>query len=370
MSGDSGNTGAREDLYLRIALKNGLVAEEEIAEAREVQAKIRELGVAPKPMHEILLEKGFIDEKSNQRILSKIKKIQSATRIPGYTLMGKLGSGSMGTVLKARQESLDRVVAVKVLAPFLGKNERFVNRFIKEAKILARLNHPNIVQCIDVGESQGHYYMAMEFCDGPTVLDVIQRGGKMAPERALNIVLQITQALEHAFEHEIIHRDVKPDNMMIVAGGTAKLCDLGLVKDLGNGAGSTDEGSAMGTPNYISPEQARGDEEIDHRADIYSLGASWYHMVTGRIPFESSNPASVMVAHINDMPIAPKDRNPELDNETSRIIMKMLRKNADDRYQSPSALLRDLIRLSDRYGIEPAVENAPPVLRARRKRRR
>ncbi|MEZ6195799.1 MAG: serine/threonine-protein kinase [Planctomycetota bacterium] len=359
-----------ERLYVRIALKNGLVDEDQVAEAISVQDKIRELGVSPKPLHEILLEKGFVDAAANERILRHLKKVASATRIRGYTLIERLGSGSMGTVFKARQDSLDRVVAVKVLAPFLTKNERYVNRFIKEAKVLARLNHPNIVQCIDVGESEGHYYMAMEYCDGPTVLDVIHRGGRMAPERALNIILQVARALEHAFEHEIIHRDVKPDNVMIIAGGTAKLCDLGLVKDLGSGGASTDQGSAMGTPNYIAPEQARGDETVDARADIYSLGASWYHMITGRPPFEHANPASVMVAHINDMPIAPKDRCPDLDNETSRIVMKMLRKNPDDRYQTPSALIRDLHKLAARYGgaVPDAVD--VPIVRSRKRRRR
>jgi serine/threonine protein kinase len=245
----------------------------------------------------------------------------------------------------ARQLSLDRVVAVKILAPFLQKNTKFVSRFIKEAKILARFNHPNIVQCIDVGSSDGVYYMAMEYCDGPTVLDLIRRGGRLSEERAANIILQISQALEHAYDHHVLHRDIKPDNIMMVSNGVAKLCDLGLVKDLAGSGESTDSGAAMGTPNYISPEQARGDADIDVRADIYSLGATFYHMVTGSTPFVATNPAVVMVAHINDVPLSPIERCPDLHPETSRIVTKMMRKNRNDRYQTPAQLTADLEHL-------------------------
>ncbi|MEE9392984.1 MAG: serine/threonine-protein kinase [Planctomycetota bacterium] len=370
-AGSEADRKEHEKLYVDIAIKNEMLTFDQIADARDIQFKIQELGINPKHLAEILVEKGYLELSQDEKIRKHIEKLRRATRIKGYTLLKKLGQGSMGTVYLATQDSLDRMVAVKVLAPFLNKNEHFVSRFIKEAKILARLNHPNIVQCIDVGKSENQYYLAMEFCDGPTVLEVLKRGGSMALERATLIALQIARALEHAYEHSIIHRDIKPDNIMMTPGGVAKLCDLGLVKDLGNSAGSTDEGSALGTPNYISPEQARGEENVDHRTDIYSLGASFYHMVTGRVPFESSNPAVVMVSHINDMPIAPKDRNPAIDNETSRIIMKMLRKNPADRHQSPTEILRELERLYAKRTGEPAPESDPVLqIRARKKRRR
>ncbi len=361
---------AREELFVKIALKNELVTAEQIAEAREVQAKILELGVSPKGLGDVLLEKNLITQEQYEKISGHIEKLDQANSIKGYKLIKKLGKGSMGTVFQAQQLSLDRLVAIKVLAPFLQKNRKFVARFEKEAKILARLNHPNIVQCIDVGESSSLCYIVMEYCDGPTVLDLIKRGGILAQERASRIILQVARALEHAYTSQIIHRDIKPDNIMIVSGGTAKLCDLGLVKDLEGSGDTTDTGSALGTPNYISPEQARGDEHIDVRTDIYSLGATYYHMVTGHTPFENPNPAVTMVAHINEVPPSPKDRLPGLHNEVNRIILKMMCKNPADRYQTPSEIRRDVESLLERLGAGEDIPGAGPKLRTTRRRRR
>ena len=356
---------AREELFARIALKNGLVTPEQLEEARAIQSRIEELGVSAKPLDEILLEKGFVVPEGHEKILAHVAKISSATQIPGYKILAKLGQGSMGTVYRATQLSVDRPVAIKVLAPFLQRNERFVARFLTEAKVLAKLNHPNIVQCIDVGESAGRYYLVMEYCDGPTVGEILKRGGRMAEERAINIVLQVARALDHAFSSAIIHRDIKPDNVMIIAGGTAKLCDLGLVRDLATSGNKTDTGIVMGTPNYISPEQARGDDHLDTRTDIYSLGCTFYHMVTGSTPFRNANPAVTMVAHINDVPQTARERCPEVSAETSRIIEKMMRKSAVDRYQTPATLVHDLEKLLARVqGDEKG-----PVLRSRFRRR-
>jgi len=356
----------REKYFVNIALKNDLVTMEQVREAREIQLKIEGLGVKPKDLGEILLEKGHIAEDDYLRIQTKINTLRSAVRISGYKLLEKLGQGSMGTVYKAHQVSLDRVVAVKILAPFLQQNKKFVTRFVREAKVLARLNHANIVQCIDVGVSNGQYYLAMEFCDGPTVLDLIRRGGAMDEARAVRVILQMAQALEHAYDHSILHRDIKPDNIMIVHGGIAKLCDLGLVKDLEGSGDSTDAGNTMGTPNYISPEQARGDDLVDARSDIYSLGASFYHMVTGCTPFDATNPAVVMVSHINEMPPNPRQRKSDLERETERIIQKMMRKNPNDRFQNPQELIADLEKLLAKLsGVSGRV-----VVKTRKRKRR
>ncbi|MFT7618546.1 MAG: serine/threonine protein kinase [Planctomycetota bacterium] len=361
---------SQDEMFVKIALKNELVTESQINEARDVQAKILELGVTPKALGDVLLEKNLVSSAQHEQITSHIEKLGRANSIRGYKLIKKLGKGSMGTVFKAQQLSLDRLVAIKVLAPFLQKNRKFVTRFEKEAKVLARLNHPNIVQCIDVGESNSLYYIVMEYCDGPTVLDVIKRGGALAQERATRIILQVSRALEHAYVSQIIHRDIKPDNIMIIPGGTAKLCDLGLVKDLEGSGDTTDTGSALGTPNYISPEQARGDEHVDVRTDIYSLGATYYHMVTGRTPFDNPNPAVTMVAHINEVPLAPKERSPELHSELNRIILKMMRKNPEDRYQIPAELVRDLEAVLAKIGDGDDLGPAGPKLTTRKRRRR
>ena len=363
------NPRQREIMFVRYLYRKGIVTRPQLEEARAIQKKIAALGVEPKSLHRILFEKEYITRDIYDKIRQRMARMGAQVEIRGYRLVEKLGQGSMGTVYMARQLSLDRVVAVKVLAPFLKKNERFVSRFIKEAKVLARLNHPNIVQCIDVGDSGGHYYMAMEYCDGPTVLELLRRGGALAEERAVRIIHHMACALEHAQEHAIIHRDIKPDNIMIMQGGTAKLCDLGLVKDLGSSGGTTDTGSTLGTPNYISPEQASGSEEVDTRSDIYSLGATFYHMVTGRTPFENPNPAVVMVSHIQDMPTPPKQLNPALAQDTSKIILKMLRKNARDRHQDPTALRIDLERLLLKLTGEK-IGSGGATVRSRRRRRR
>lgn len=339
---DAGDAAERENLYVAIALKNGLVSDDQVAQARDIQRKIEALGIKAKPVGDILLEKGWVSSGDHERITSKLAKLSASDRIRGYKIQKLLGQGSMGTVYMARQLSLDRIVAVKILAPFLQKNPKFISRFIREAKVLARLNHSNIVQCIDVGNSDGTYYMAMEYCDGPTVLEILRRGGRMDEDRATRIILQVSRALEHAYDHHVLHRDIKPDNIMIVQNGVAKLCDLGLVKDLRDSGESTDTGATLGTPNYISPEQARGDEDIDVRSDIYSLGASFYHMVTGSTPFTAPNPAVVMVSHINDIPPTPRERCDDVRESTSRVIMKMMRKNRADRYQTPYELTADL----------------------------
>ena len=331
-----------DELFVRAAKRENLLSDAVIANAKDVQAKMRELGLLPKPLGMVLLELGSIDAAAFKRFGDAVQRVKEAFRIPGFKLLEKLGRGSMGTVYKARQLGLDRIVAIKVLSRNLARNEGFVRRFLKEARVVGRLNHPHVVQGFDAGEAGGDYYFAMEFCDGPTVLSLLKRGGAMDESRAVKIVTQVAEALEHAHEEGLVHRDVKPDNIMIVEGGVAKLCDLGLAKDVSIESGSTAEGAALGTPNYISPEQARGETLVDIRSDIYSLGATFYHLLTGVPPFEGSNPAVTMVKHLNEPPLPPRKLRPELSGAVEKIVLKMLAKDPRDRYQTPSSLLRDL----------------------------
>lgn len=359
-----------QQTYALIAIKNGLLTKEQVVEAQEIQRKISELGVTAKPLASILIEKEYLTQEQHERIRVHMERLAPRADISGYRILSLLGKGSMGTVYKAEQEATDRVLAVKILAPILQKNQRFVGRFIKEAKAMARLDHPNIVQCVDVGKSGGSYYMAMEFCDGPTVGDILKRGGPLNELRAVQLVHQVAEALEHAHSDGILHRDIKPDNIMVVHNGIAKLCDLGLVKDLESGGDTTDIGVTLGTPNYISPEQARGDDSVDFRSDIYSLGATFYHMVTGSTPFGYPNPAVVMVAHINEVPMNPREVNPLLRPETNRIILKMMRKSRSDRYQDHKALVSDLAHLIRALGGTTDRVPAPKLARRSRRRRR
>ena len=361
-----------DDLFVRAAKREGLLADDVVANAKEIQNKMRALGLLPKPLGMVLLELGSIDAAAFKRVGDAVLRVKEAFRIPGFKLLEKLGRGSMGTVYKARQLGLDRIVAIKILSRNLARNEGFVRRFLKEARVVGRLNHPHVVQGFDAGEAGGDYYFAMEFCDGPTVLALLKRGGAMDESRAVKIVTQVAEALEHAHEEGLVHRDVKPDNIMIVEGGTAKLCDLGLAKDVSIESGSTAEGAALGTPNYISPEQARGETLVDIRSDIYSLGATFYHLLTGVPPFEGPNPAVTMVKHLNEPPLPPRKLRAELSPMVEKIVLKMLAKDPRDRYQTPSALLRDLDSVagkSDRP-VEPGGGTGPssraPQSRGRR----
>jgi serine/threonine-protein kinase len=335
-----------DDLFIRAARRHGLHLDDHVREGRALQDRMREMGLVPKRISEILSERGYLAKEDLESVSKTVQRVMESLRIPGFKLLKRLGRGSMGTVYKARQLNLDRIVALKVLAPFLSENSAYVRRFVKEARLAGKLNHPNIVQGFDAGEVDGTHYFAMEFVDGPTVLTLLERGGAMDQDRALRITIQVARALDHASRQGLIHRDVKPDNIMIAPGGLAKLCDLGLAKDVSRGSGSTERGTTLGTPNYISPEQARGSAEVDIRSDLYSLGATLYHMVTGRRPFEGPNPSVIMVKHINEPAVPPRDLVPDLDVELQRIVQRCLAKSPQDRYQTPAELLVDLENLA------------------------
>ncbi len=263
--------------------------------------------------------------------------------IVGYELTHRIAEGGMGAVFRGRQKSLDRAVAVKVLKPRLAKDKSFLRRFRREARAVASLNHRHIVSAIDVGTSRGWHYLVMEFVDGPTLQAVLDERGKLSENAAIRVVFQVCAALRHAHGHGFVHRDVKPDNVILTSKGDAKLCDLGLAKNVDAEATVlTQMGAAMGTPLYISPEQAKGEDVVDIRADIYALGATFYHAVCGRAPFEGKTAAVLMTKHLTEIPVPAKVRNPRLSDGTSEIIGRMLAKEPDDRYATPSDVMREL----------------------------
>jgi serine/threonine protein kinase len=262
-------------------------------------------------------------------------------QIAGYRILAPLGKGSMGAVYQAVQLSLDRVVAIKILTPALAMNDRLAKRFEREALASSKLNHPNVVAALDVGEENGLRYLVMEFVPGNNVAQLLD-AGPIEEHRAVGIVIQVARALDHAHRIEIVHRDIKPANILVTGDGVAKLGDLGLAKIMEADASQTEEGMAMGTPFYVSPEQARGERRIDIRSDLYSLGATLYHMVTGRVPFPGPNPAVVMTRHLNDLLEPPDEVNPDLDPALAQVIEKMMAKDREARYQTPAELIADL----------------------------
>jgi len=268
--------------------------------------------------------------------------------IPGYVLEEWLGEGTMGAVYRANQVSLQRTVAVKVLTPHLAKNERYLKRFQREARAVAKLNHPNVVSGIDVGESQGCRYFVMEYVEGPTLLQLLEEHGRLDAMTATRIIHQIAKALDHAHRTGLVHRDVKPANIIVTAKGhVAKLCDLGLAKEVSEGGADTGEGRAMGTPFYISPEQARGEADIDIRSDIYSLGATYYHAVCGRPPFTGPTPAVIMAKHLTEDIVPVRTVVPQVPLGVAGVIERALRRSRADRYQSPEEMIKDLDQVLD-----------------------
>jgi len=340
----------RENLHFgAIAIKLGFTTLERVDECLKLQEKMKELGVASRKLGEIMMQKGYLTDPQSKEIFKYQGLRGGHTSIAGYKVISKIGQGTMGSIYKALQISMDRIVAIKVLAPRYAANPKFRDRFLREARAVARLNHPNIINGIDVGESNGIYFFAMEYIDGPTVGELLKRGGALDEKRAIDIVTQITRALHHAFQNGIIHRDIKPDNIMRTRDGVAKLCDLGLAKVASDevtggeqGPSGTRPGASMGTPYFISPEQARGEPDVDTRSDIYSLGASFYHMVAGDVPFPGETAAVVISKHLTE-PLTPaRQRNPLVSAPVDHIITKMMQKAREDRYQQPQELLRDL----------------------------
>ncbi len=311
---------------------------------------------------DILLQKGALEPRDIDFVRASMLEGEHPSKIGGFELLEKIGEGSMGVVYKARQSSMDRLVAFKVLSPRLARNPRYVARFTREARSAARLNHPNIVGGIDVGQDQGFHYFAMEYIDGKTVQDLIDAEGALSERRAVRIAGKVASALEHAWDRGLIHRDIKPGNIVITSKGQVKITDLGLAKYTAeDNLALTDTGTTVGTANYISPEQAHGEEFIDIRSDIYSLGATLFHMVTGKPPY-TGTPVSVMTQHASaDVP-DPKTINPDLSDSIAIVIQLMMQKAPGDRYASPRELILDLARLSE--GKEPLLARSDAGLAA------
>jgi len=281
-------------------------------------------------------------------------------KIGNFELLERVGQGGMGSVFKARQVSMDRIVALKILPPSLAKQASFTERFVREARASARLNHPNIVSGIDVGQDGGVYYFAMEFVDGLSGREVLAKG-KLTEEQVLKIGRAMAQALVHAHAHGILHRDIKPDNILIDKSGTPKLCDLGLARlDTQSEAEKalTQEGLAVGSPHYISPEQARGMRDLDAKTDLYSLGATLYHMVTGKTMFEGATIAVVMTKHVTDKCPNPNDAGAQASKGLVAVLARLLTKDRADRYESAEKLLEDLDRVIQ--GKPPRNAELPP----------
>jgi serine/threonine-protein kinase len=289
-----------------------------------------------------LVAAGLLTEGQARRAATDLAALLGQ-QIPGYLLLEKLGQGSMGVVYKARQVSMDRLVAVKLLHPRLAAHPDLLERLTREAHLAARLSHNNIVQAIDVGSAGSLHYFVMELIEGQTIRQEMDAGKVYGEQEAVEIVLQIAQALQHASKRGLIHRDVKPANIVLTPDGVAKLADLGMARATDDLAlVKRERGLVMGTPYYIAPEQIRSRADVDVRADLYSLGATLYHMTTGQPPFPYKDVDAVLQAHLKEELTPPDHLKQELSSGLGEVVEFLMAKDRRQRYRTAEDAIIDL----------------------------
>lgn len=280
-----------------------------------------------------------------------------------YEVLGELGQGAMGVVYKAKDPLIDRVVAIKTinLSLAMDEKEEYEGRFYQEAKAAGRLNHPNIVTIYDVGKSGNVAYIAMELLEGRELRDIMNEGALLPIDQVLNIVAQVAQGLAYAHEHGIVHRDVKPSNIMVIRDGHVKITDFGIAR-MASSSVRTQTGMVLGSPKYMSPEQVMG-KSIDQRSDIFSLGVMLYEMLTGQAPFDGENVNAIMYQTLNAVPPPPNMMNPAIPEMVNFIVAKALAKGVEDRYQNAKDFAADLRTCRDTLprSIQKVNLSGPPV---------
>jgi serine/threonine protein kinase len=332
--------------YGQLAIEGRLITPDQFDNAMD---RVRE---SKKPLADILVADGTIDATTADRLTKALRRIVRDERakseggmlvnkqIGGYKLIRRIGEGGMGEVYLAEQLTMHRTVALKILHNKWADDEEFRKRFLLEARAAGKLNHQNLIQVYDVNKYQGKYYFSMEFIDGVTVEDLIRHEGALPVEKVIDICMQVCQALKYLANHNIVHRDIKPANIMVTKDGTVKLGDFGFIQSVWD-AELMQEGTTIGTPDYISPEQARGERNLDVRSDIYSLGASLFHMLTGKTLFQGSC-SKVMRDHIETEPPKLEDLRKDLPKDLKRMLARMTAKQPIDRYQTPDEVIKDL----------------------------
>jgi len=338
-------TQAADQQFIERALREELITREGLDECLSTQTELQQQG-RTLALRDIAVEKGLL-RPDQTRTEPAPEQPPSTQRMGDFELIEKIGQGGMGSVYKARQISMDRLVALKLLPENLARDPQFVSRFYREARASARLDHPNVIRGIAVGEVEGSHYFAMEYVQGRSLSQILKEQELLPLDEALDIMLQVTRALSHAHDRDIIHRDIKPANILLTDDGVAKLADLGLAKRLDAAASAlTQSGSGMGTPYYMPPEQARDAKRADKRSDVYALGATFYHIATGQVPFPGDTPAHVLMAHLKDTPTPPRQVRHEIPDRLSLIIGKMMVKDPLNRFQDAGAVLEALEKVA------------------------
>lgn len=320
------------------AVPLGWLDEEQLERCIGIQD--RTVGRVAKRLGAIAVEEGLLTSEEVGQIFAGKRKPPPARKIGGYEIKGVLGEGGLGTVYLANQVSVQRDVALKVLRSKWLDDDEFRQRFLLEAQHVGKMSHPNLIQVFDTGLDGEQLYFSMEYVPGKNVQQLIDEKGKLPIEEAIQVITQVAQAIHYYRDFDVVHRDIKPSNIFVTPDGVAKLGDFGFIKTEIDKEISM-EGYILGTPDYISPEQAIGDDDLDFRSDVYSLGASLYHMLTGQTPFMGSE-SSVIRQHIKiDVP-SPLSYQPDLPIELVLILERMMAKRPEDRYADMNRLCDEL----------------------------
>src|SRR5690242_13721062 len=278
-----------------------------------------------------------------------------------YKIVRKLGTGGMADVYLAEDQELGRRVAIKILNDRHAADDSFVERFRREAKNAAGLSHPNIVSVYDRGTAEGTYYIAMEYLDGRSLKELIVSRGPAPVKTSVEYARQVLAAVGFAHRHGIVHRDIKPHNVLVGPEGRLKVTDFGIAR---SGASQmTEVGSIIGTAQYLSPEQARG-APVDQTSDLYSVGVVLYEMLTGRVPFTGDTPLEIAMKHLSEVPVPPSELRPEVPHDLDSVVLRALAKDPADRYQSAEEMDADLARVAEGLPVDPETETAATAVLA------
>ena len=357
--------GSYEQIFLALAVRNKMMA------AEAAQACLKEFAAQPaEDMHgidEIVMSRGLVTEEQAAALASAAKKLTSATKtekvsssqttttrrvlgnanpkepVPGYQIVAKLGTGGTSTVFLALETKPGgRKIALKILHPSKAADPRALKRFQTESELLVSLNHPHLVKGYAHGQHGPLVYLAMEYLEGETALDLLERAGGFTETRSVEIALQTAEVLAYLQSQGYVHCDIKPGNIMLLPDGRAKLLDLGFAKPIGQGTASAASETTSGTVQYMSPEQAKGQSDLDARADIYSLGATLYHMVMGQVPFSGTDSLEVMAKQVMEALNSTEIKNRRFSKHLHYFIERMMTKDKALRYQTPTELIEDI----------------------------
>ena len=368
-------TDAKDIAIARHLKQMGLASPEQIAQAVEEQgrlhAKSQYVSLADAFVRIGILTPAIRDNLDKQLRIQQKQKAKTS-KLLHYRLVKKIGQGGMGAVYLAVDTKRNKRVALKILPKKYNTDSQFIKRFEREARAAGELTHPNIVRAFDAGEAKGYHFYVMEYCEGETLDQMIKRYGLLPVEQATEVTLHAARGLQYAHAHGVVHRDVKPANIILASDGTAKILDLGLSKKIDESQLSfqTLSGAVLGTPQYMSPEQASAERDLDGRSDVYSLGATYYHLLTGEPPFGGGTLYEILSKQVNAKIPNPQDLAEGIPDGVVHVIRKMMAKNPKRRYPSCAELVVDLEEVLE--GREPksaAVHPAESMIANLRKQR-